>query len=127
VLLDKDLHNLDDNALLEILRARDREAGKDSGQPKRRRRFVQVPDEWVERLKGARHIGSYRLAFYLLFENWRLGGGQIAVSNVVAETIGLVPRVKWRALRELEALGLIKIETRSRSSPLVMVLLDGII
>jgi hypothetical protein len=85
-----------------------------------KKRFVRVPWLWVERLRGARHVSTPNLALHLLYEHWRTGGQAIALPNSVVE--GMPRRQKWRALRELEELGLIKIERRPRKSPLVTVL-----
>jgi len=88
--------------------------------PKRRkqwrRQFARVPWEWVERLRPARRVCTYRLALLLVYEHWRQGGRPIALSNVAAE---MPPRSKWRALAELESLGLIAIERRKRKAPLI--------
>lgn len=84
-----------------------------------RRQYVQFPWEWVERLQAAKRISTYRLALVLVYESWRLGGRPITLSNVAALAEGLSPRSKWRALAELEQLGLIKVERRRRHAPRV--------
>jgi hypothetical protein len=81
-----------------------------------RRQFVRVPWEWVERLRPARRVSTYQLALLLAYEYWRQGGRPIVLSNVAAE---MPRRSKWRALVELESMGLIRIERRSRKAPLV--------
>ena len=52
-------------------------------------------------------VSTYRLAMLLLYENWRLGGRPIVLSNVSALSEGLPARTKWRALGELERLGMV--------------------
>jgi hypothetical protein len=84
-----------------------------------RREFVRVPWEWVERLQAAQRISSWRLAVLLLYEHWRTGGRDIAVSNVLARDIGLSCRSKGRALNELENLDLIEVRRRRRTAPRV--------
>jgi hypothetical protein len=91
------------------------------GQPKKwRRHFVHVPWHWVERLRGAKCVSSYRLALLLLYESWRLGGRPITLSNVSAFAEGLPRRTKWRALGELESLGLVQVRRRARHAPRVV-------
>jgi hypothetical protein len=84
-----------------------------------RHEFVQVPWEWAERLQAAKRISSWRLAVLLLYEHWRTGGREIALSNVLARDIGLSCRSKSRALRELEKLDLIEVKRRRRTAPRV--------
>jgi hypothetical protein len=85
-----------------------------------RRQFVRVPWQWVESLRDAKCIGSYRLAMLLLYESWRLGGRPITLSNVSTLNEGLPRRTKWRALTELESLGLIEVRRRRRHAPRVV-------
>jgi hypothetical protein len=94
--------------------------------PKRIKRgqFVQVPLIWVERLQTARCVGSYRLALHLLFQHWKSGGKPIKLSNVALAKLGIRDGdAKWRALLELERLGLVEIERHPKKNPLVSALL----
>jgi hypothetical protein len=84
-----------------------------------RREFVRVPWEWAERLQAAKRISSWRLAVLLLYEHWRTGGRDIALSNVLAQEIGLPCRSKSRGLNELENLDLIEVRRRRRTAPRV--------
>lgn len=86
------------------------------------RQFVMVPWSWVERLQAAHYIGSYRVAMHLLFQHWKSDGQPVKLSNVALARMGVSRDQKWRALRELERLGLIGIERRKRRSPLVTIL-----
>jgi hypothetical protein len=83
------------------------------------KQFVRVPWMWVDRLKGARHVSTYQLAFHLLYEHWRNGGRAIKLPN---SALGIERRRKWRGLRELEQFGLVTIERRARKAPLITVL-----
>jgi hypothetical protein len=85
---------------------------------KRRRHFIRVPFDWLERLGGA---GGqvYALALHLLYLHWRAGGAQFKLPTKMLEFDGISRRTKWRALVELEGRGLISIERRRRKSPLV--------
>ena len=64
-----------------------------------------------------RRVITYRLALLLLYEDWRTGGRSIVLPNVGLEQEGLTRRSKWRALLELEQLGLVEVERRPRKSP----------
>jgi hypothetical protein len=90
---------------------------------KRRQHFIKVPWTWVERLVTARHLGTYRVALHLLYQHWKSSGRPITLANSVLATEGVRRGTKWRALGELEALGLIDIERRPRKSPRITVLL----
>ena len=84
------------------------------------RNHVVVPWSWVERLQFSESANTYRLALHLLYEHWRGGGKPVKLSNVGAlEGADVTRYAKWRALQELEGLGLVKIERRRRYSPLV--------
>jgi hypothetical protein len=77
---------------------------------------------WVERLRAARCIATYRLAYYLLFQDWKTRGKPIKLPNIVLAELGIGDREgKWRALRELERLGLVSVEYQPRKSPVVTV------
>src|SRR5262245_59428683 len=82
-----------------------------------RRQFIKVPWAWAERLRKAKRVSTYRLAHMLLYEHWRRGGQVVQLSNVAAKCEGLTRRSKWRALSELERLGLVEVERRPRKSP----------
>jgi hypothetical protein len=84
--------------------------------PKRQRQqFVMVPWRWVERLKAARHLATFRVAHYVLYRHWKTGK-PVPVSN---KALGLSPRSKWRAVRELERMGLVSVETHPARAPVV--------
>jgi hypothetical protein len=85
----------------------------------RRQQFVKFPWTWVERLRAARHISTYRVALHLLHYNWRTGKRVITLSTIILEGEGVDRRAKWRALAELERVGLVQVERRDRKSPLV--------
>jgi hypothetical protein len=88
------------------------------GKPKKwQRHYVVFPWTWVERLQAAKRISTYRLALVLAYEHWRMGGRTIVLSNILSEREGLSRRSKWRALVELESLGLVKVQRRPRQSP----------
>ena len=88
---------------------------------KQRRHFVKVPGIWAERLARARYIVSYRVALHLLYRHWKAGGRSFSLANGSLKTEGVARGTKWRALRELERLGLITVERRPRKSPVITV------
>jgi hypothetical protein len=82
----------------------------------RRRRFIIIPELWIERLEGARHASTYRVALRILQRNRQSRGQPFLLPN----NIGGVSRwAKSTALVELEEAGLIQVERRNRKSPLV--------
>jgi hypothetical protein len=84
------------------------------------RHYVQFPWRWVERLRTAKCSSrTYELALLLVYAHWRNGGQPIVLSNVLTKTEGLPKCRKWRALVDLERLGLVRIERRLRKSPRV--------
>ncbi len=87
------------------------------------RKFIRVPWAWVDRLKITNRGSTYRLALVLIYEYWRNGGQAIRLSNAMLAGDGITRKSKWRALRELEQLGLIRIERHRRKSPVVTVLI----
>jgi hypothetical protein len=90
-----------------------------------RRKFVKIPWSWVDALKGAKCVSSYRVAIYVVYEHWRGGGRPVKLSNVALAEMGVSRELKRRALRELGGLGLIKAECRPRRSPIVTPLFKG--
>jgi hypothetical protein len=89
---------------------------------RKQQHFVKVPVLWVERLAKARHIATYRLALHLLYRSWKAGSHSVALPNGPLIAEGIARGTKWRALRELERLGLVAIERRQRKAPRVSVL-----
>jgi len=110
-------HDPFDLGALRVDQADPRFQRKPGKRKKWRRQYVQFPWAWVERLQAAKRISTYRLALLLVYESWRSGGKPIVLSNVLSTAEGLSRRSKWRALAELEALGLVEIERQQRRSP----------
>jgi hypothetical protein len=88
---------------------------------RRRQQFVMVPWWWVERLGEARYTATFLVAHHLLYRHWKTGGQPVPVSNVALKPLGVSRWAKWRALQELERLGLVDIQTRRRRVPLITV------
>lgn len=78
---------------------------------------------WAERLFMAKHRASWPVALELLRRDLKYNGKPIPLPNGQLEAKFRISRQrKWEALRELERLGLIGIECRSRKSPLVTII-----
>jgi hypothetical protein len=86
-----------------------------------RRHFMQFPEAWFDRMGPVRSGSTYRLALLLVYEHWRTGGRPIELSNIASKGEGLSRWSKWRALAELEALGLVRVDRRPNKSPRVTV------
>jgi len=108
---------------VEALRVDPEQVARKPGKRKKwQRHFVNVPWEWVRRPQGTKHAGSvYPLAHLLLYEDWHAGGRPIVLSNALAAEVGLSRPSKWRALNELEELGLVQVKRQARKAPRVTV------
>jgi hypothetical protein len=84
----------------------------------RRKHFVKVPWNWVERLAGT---GGqvHQVALHLLYLHWKGKGAPVKLSNRALNMYGVSAESKRRALRVLESSGLITVERLSRKSPTV--------
>lgn len=103
-------------------------AGRVATNPRKtkwQRKFVRVPWLWLDRLKGVNRGSTYRVALLLIYQYWRNGGQPIRLSNTQATADGVSRYSKGRALNELERLGLVKVERRTRKSPEVTLKLMG--
>jgi hypothetical protein len=89
---------------------------------KRREHFVRVPWTWIERLATVRYIATYRVALHILYRHWRSHGEPFTLSNGMLIMEGVARGTKWRALRELEQLGLVTIERRRRKAPRITII-----
>jgi len=101
----------------------ERKADTPYSKPRKRKHFVLVPWLWIERLEKARYIATYRVALHILYRHWRDRGQPFTLSNRIMATEGVSRWQKWRALRELEQLGLIRIELRERRSPRITIVI----
>ena len=102
---------------LERLRVNPADLQHKAKRKKWRRQYVQFPWVWIERLQAAKRISTYRLALMLVYEGWRTGGRPVVLTNTLALAEGVSRRTKWNALIELEGLGLVRVERRTRKSP----------
>lgn len=88
---------------------------------KRRKGFTIVPGWWQERLTKARNISTYRVALHILRRHWENGGKPFTLSNGAMALENVSRNQKWRALGELEQLGLVAVERCRHKSPLVTI------
>jgi hypothetical protein len=88
---------------------------------RRRQQFVMVPWGWIERLAKTASANTYRVAFHLLYEHWRGSGQPFLLPNGRLAMEGVTRFAKWRALAELEELGLVSVEKRPSRSPKITV------
>ena len=86
---------------------------------KRQQHFVKVPWPWIECLQGVKTSRTYRLALMLLYLHWKGRGAPIRLANGMLGLDGISRNSKWRALADLERLGLIVVERRPSKSPIV--------
>jgi hypothetical protein len=91
---------------------------------RRRQQFIIVPWSWFERLRASDRGSTYRVALFLQHSHWRNGGQPIKLSNKVLTGVGVARRSKWNALRELEQLGLIRVDRQGRRSPVITLVAD---
>jgi hypothetical protein len=88
--------------------------------------FIRLPWIWFERLQSTKRVSVWRLAMKLLAENFKLyeskglKAGDIPLSNVLAQEVGISRQSKHRSLDELETLGLIVVKRQRGASPRVV-------
>jgi hypothetical protein len=86
------------------------------------REFVRLTREQFDRLAKAKCFGTERVFLHLLFLTWRSPDKPVVLANAELAAKGVDRHAKRRALLELEALGLIRVEWRPKKSPIVTVL-----
>jgi hypothetical protein len=93
---------------------------------KRERRkgdFVRLSLNQFERLAKTKNKASWKVFIRLLFLDWRYPGNVIQLGNIALKGLGISRNAKYRALTELEELGLLEVKNRlPRASPEVIVL-----
>jgi hypothetical protein len=91
--------------------------------PKRhRQQFVKVTWAWIEHLKGARLPATHMVGYLILYQHWKTGGQPVPVSTVALRALGVSRWAKWRALKELEQLGMVRVQKHPRRAPRATVL-----
>jgi hypothetical protein len=95
------------------------------GKKQRGGNFIKVPMWWKEKLGAkprARNF-TYDVALHLLFLDFKNHHQPFKVPNDMLRCDGINRKTKQRELDDLERRGLIRIQRRSRRSPIVHVLL----
>jgi hypothetical protein len=99
--------------------------GKQPGTPtkrKKRETFIRTPFSWWEKLSGC-HGQTLAVALFIIHLDWKSRGCRpVKLANGALDSYGISRRTKWRALKELESLGLITVERRVGKSPIIQIL-----
>jgi hypothetical protein len=103
-----------------------REPLPDAKARRRSREFVMISLAQSEQLDKAVNFATERIFRHLLFLVWRSRDNSVRLANAALLQKGIHRKAKWRALAELETLGLINVERRSRKSPQITVLETGV-
>jgi hypothetical protein len=85
---------------------------------KQHRCFAILPCFWADQLDKATRAVSFKVAHHLLRESFIADSTEIPLSTICFRG-RLTRRSKFRALEELEALGLVTVGRRGRKVPLV--------
>jgi hypothetical protein len=85
--------------------------------------FIKVPLTWHVHLVHAPGSTLW-LAQHLLYLNWKAHNRPLKLANAGLIGMGMTRFSKWRALRDLERRGLIKVEGDRRKTPTITVLLQ---
>ena len=91
-------------------------------QQRQRGHFVQVPLEWAALVSSAAGESTTFVAIWLLYRAWKTKSNTVTVSSGQLEAHGIDRWVKRRALRKLEAAGLITVKRQHGRAPVVTLL-----
>lgn len=95
---------------------------KPKAERRQRAKFTMVPELWREQLSGIdAHGSTYAVALHLLHEAWRTDNRVVKLTNIALAKIGVSRRSKPRVLAQLRKAGLIAVEQRPGSNPLVTI------
>src|SRR5262249_46614095 len=96
----------------------------DAGPPKRKRKepFVVVPLSWAEQATRATNTPKAFIWLWLLHLAWKAKSNTVSLPNGQLRDRGVHRNTKDRALRELEAAGLIRVIRERRKTPIVSLL-----
>jgi hypothetical protein len=84
--------------------------------------FTKVPHTWTTKLATVNNPSTFKVAFHLLYEHWRTGEKDIPLTNAMLAINGIASReTKRRALKELEALGLVTVIRCGQQAPRVRI------
>jgi hypothetical protein len=100
---------------------RERPVGVPERIKKRQGQFVILPLALVDKVARQSRDKTFAVLCHLLHLEWKQGGGPIKVPNGFLEKLGVGRGAKCRALKKLERLGIVSVESRDRKSPIVTV------
>jgi len=84
--------------------------------------FAVVQLQWAAKASAALNSPRTMLLVWLTYQAWRTKSTTFAVPNKALADYGVSRKVKFLALRQLEAAGLIKVKRRPRRHPVVTLL-----
>jgi hypothetical protein len=87
--------------------------------PKSTEHFVKVPLRWAEQASHATHTLKAFVWIWLLHLAWKAKSNTFPLPNGQLSAHGVHRNTKDRVLRELEKVGLIKVERRPRKTAIV--------
>jgi hypothetical protein len=90
--------------------------------PRQKLGFVMMALGWKNQLYKAHYACTLKVGIELHYLSYKSFHKPFVLTNVAAARIGIDRQAKYRALRELQALGLIAVEQRPRKSPMITVL-----
>jgi hypothetical protein len=80
--------------------------------------FKRLPDLWIEKLAQAQYKSTLKLAIYLLVLDWEERGKPIELTSARLAKSGISPDERKYAFREVESLGVARLERRHSQSPI---------
>jgi hypothetical protein len=87
--------------------------------------FVRYPVAAIPLIGAAKNAGTAKLFPLLLHLDWKAGHRPFKLPNSLLGPLGISRCRKGAVLRELEQMGLIRVEHRVRKSPLIAVLISS--
>jgi hypothetical protein len=89
---------------------------------KREDTFAMVPLAWAAKAAAATNTTKAVVWVWLIYRSWEKKSLRFTVPNKALADLGVSHDAKTRALRQLEAAGLIKVEWCPRKTPIVTLL-----
>jgi hypothetical protein len=86
------------------------------------KQFIKVPLSWVGQLRKTTHRATIFVALELLHSAWKNLGKPVTLSNTRMAEWGVTRSEKQRALAELEAVELVRVERSNGKAPRVTLL-----
>jgi hypothetical protein len=84
--------------------------------------FVKVPLRWASKAAQATNTTKAMVWIRLRHATWEAKSSTVSLANVRLKKDGVTPWLKRRALHELEAAGLIRVERPPGKAPVITVL-----